>query len=204
MQKMIGVVAALAMVAAAMPASADSSLYERNYNLLMSVLPAGSALEVQIVENGEIVTQIWTAEQFAAFRADKAALMGLDYTAGFQGAPSGLGDRQDVGDIWADLWGQPGKANVAVPRGLPRTVPIDDKLWLYGGAGSSTGAYESPGDCAVLFFGFVICDTVYGWTVNQNGARVGDSYHAGTGMFFNFGAPFGSSYAYDGVALSEL
>jgi hypothetical protein len=181
----------------------EPSLYERNLALLQGVIPADATIEVQVVEDGVRRTHLWTGAQFAQTRAHHAALMGLDYTTGFQGAPAGMGDRQDIGDIWADLWGSTPTVNLALGRGLPRSVPIDDKFWIYGGATTDTGALESSGDCAVLFFGFAICDAIYGWSGCQCGSTVGDSWHAGTGTFLLFPAPFGGMFVYNGAAFSE-
>lgn len=194
MQK-IAFVAAIAMVAAAMPATASESLYTRNYDLLISLLPEGSTMEVQFFENGEMVTQIWTAEQFAAYRAAFAASIGRDYTAAAEGAPGGLGDAQEAGDIFQDNWGTT-TVNVATPRGNPVLIPIDNKLWIYGGGTARVGIWENDNVC---FFGF-ICSFSYYWTVTQGGANNDGTWSAGSaGTFFNFGSPFGSIVEFDGV-----
>lgn len=191
-------------MAAAAPGAAEPGLYERNYGFLLGLFPEGGVIEVQLVENGEIVTQLWTAEQFAAFRAAHATLMGIDYGAGFQGVPPGLGDNQVWGDVWGDFWGPPVSTNVAVPRGLPRLLICDNtKLCVYGGSGAQTGVWEHPGGCVHLFSFFEICSSVYGWTYPQGAFGVGHTFMAGTGLIFNFGAPFGALVLLDGVVLAE-
>jgi hypothetical protein len=186
----------------ALPAAGEGSLYERNHALLLQVLPPGSTLEVQVVADGAFATELWSGEKFAAFRAQRAAQMGWDYAAGFQGAPGGAGDHQFVGALWWDGFGPPPKVNVNIPRGPPRTIALDDKLWIQGGPGALTGSFETSRDCT-WWWGGSTCPMLYAWTMGQQGTRVGACWIAGTGYAWLFPAPFGGSLDLTGAALCE-
>lgn len=202
MRLQLGVLAL--MVAAAMPPAQAESLYERNYAALLATVPAGGLIEVQLAEDGELVTQLWTAEQYADFRAGYATIMGRDYATALQGVPGGLGDQEYFWDIWSDLWGTT-RVNLLVRRGFPRTIVCEDKLppcWLYGGSGATTRVLEHDNEC-VAFPTFTICSATYGWTYPQSGSTHGDAWLAGTGFFLAFPPPFGSLNIFDGVLLAE-
>lgn len=177
-------------------ALAEGGLYERNYGFLLALVPDGGVLEVQLVEDGQLVTQLWTAEQFASFRAAHAAAMGIDYAARLEGVPAGPGDIQCVGMVAGDTWGASLRTNTAIPRGLPRTIAVEnEKLWLFGGAGAQTGIYELSGAFAL--------SAVFCPSYPQATYPVTQCWIAGTGFMFNFGFPFGSLFWLTGAALCE-
>lgn len=197
----VGLVVAAWLVAAGVPAGAEPGLYERNFAFLLGLFPDGGVIEVQLVEDGEPTTQLWSVEQYAAFRATYAAAMGRDYLAGWEGVPVGVGDHQYLGDVWADLWGTT-RANVVVPRGLPRTIITESKIWFYGGSGARTVVMENENEC-VQFPGYVVCSATYGWFYPQAGDAHGDAWFSGTGFFWVFPPPFGSFNFFNGALFAD-
>lgn len=89
--------------------------------------------------------------------------------------------------------------NVATGRGLPTTVAVDDKLWLFGGAGSSILVAEIENSC---FLGS-ICSTGYGWTLPQDSFRYERCWVTGTGQVFIFPAPFGAIIRINGLFICD-
>lgn len=174
--------------------AAPSDPYERNYAFLLGTLPEGSIMEVTVAQDGAWVTQLWSAEQYAAFRATHAAGMGRDYQAEAEGVPSGPGDGQYIGDLWGDFFGTL-TVNVATPRGLP-FVPVDSKVRIYGGAVTLT---ELDSGC---FPGW-ICSMVYGWSWDQTSFRCEEAWVAGSGWWFLFPPPFGGIAQFNGLVLCD-
>lgn len=188
------VLATLLLLAPAVPA--ETPLFERNLAVLRQTLPHDALIEVRVYDGAGERTEVWTAEHYAAFRARFAAGMGRDYAAGAEGVPGGPGDHQEAGEMFMDLWGTT-TVNVATPeRCQPLWFPWDMKLWIY------------PAPCLVAenenlcYMGFV-CSFSYYWTIPQHGRAHGDSWFAGVGRVFNFGAPFGAIVELDGAELSE-
>lgn len=199
-RRALGAVLVATLALLSWPATAEPSLAERNRLALLDTLPEGALMEVSIVGTSGERSEVWSAEAYATFRGATAARLGRDYAAAGEGLPSGLGARQEYGDLFSDLWGTT-RVNIESPaKCLPATIRLDATWWLYEGP---CYVVEHDNACFPTPWGGVCSFTFYGMLFTGHAFEHGDAWLAGGGELILFPAPFGALASYTGVIFAD-